>query len=225
VVTELVDGPVLSEYLQSGPLNWHFAVRVAAEIAAGLAAAHSRGIVHRDIKPANVVLTETGAKILDFGIAARVGQPDEQTDGLVPGTVAYMAPERLVGARVAPPLDVYALGVVLYRSLTGYLPWAAMTEDDMVFAHLNTAPAPMSAVDGQPAEVGQLWLSCLAKDPAQRPTAAGVALLLATTVDAQVHLPTLLKRPPRPAPVASRVFTTGLDATTSVARRASAAVD
>jgi serine/threonine protein kinase len=103
VVMELVEGPVLSDYLRSGPLNWRFAVRVVAEIAAGLAAAHSHGIVHRDIKPGNVILTEAGAKLLDFGIAARVGEPDRLPDGNIPGTAAYLAPERLDGARSRRP--------------------------------------------------------------------------------------------------------------------------
>jgi serine/threonine protein kinase, bacterial len=75
VVMELVDGMRLSDSIDRGPLNWRFAVRICAELSAGLAAAHDQGIVHRDIKPDNVVLTESGAKLLDFGIAARVGEP------------------------------------------------------------------------------------------------------------------------------------------------------
>ena len=95
LVMELVSGPLLSDYLRHGPLHPSFAVRVCAEVAAGLAAAHAQGIVHRDIKPANVILTPTGAKILDFGIAARTGDTDLRPDGLVLGTPAYIAPERL----------------------------------------------------------------------------------------------------------------------------------
>lgn len=200
VVMELVEGPLLVDYLRTGPLGWRFAVRVAAEVSAGLAAAHSHGIVHRDIKPSNVVLTPAGAKILDFGIAARAGEPDTLPDGTVLGTAAYMAPERQSGAPVAPALDLYALGVLLYRNLTARLPWPANSNEDLWHAHRHLPPEPLPAIADLPPEVVQLCLRCLEKDPAQRPTAAGLALMLAASVDAQIYLPTLLERPPQPAP-------------------------
>src|SRR5689334_13123392 len=134
VVMELVEGPLLSGYLRDGPLPPRFAVRVAAEVCAGLVAAHRQGIVHRDIKPGNVVLTPTGAKILDFGIAARTGAPDRAPDGSVEGTAAYMAPERQAGDPVAPAIDVYAVGVLLYRILTARLPWPIGTDDELPWA-------------------------------------------------------------------------------------------
>jgi len=127
VVMELLDGRLLSDHLDRAPLSWRFAARVCAELSAGLAAAHSQGIVHRDIKPANVVLTESGAKLLDFGIAARVGEVDQLPDGTVLGTSGYMAPERFGPDPLAPSVDMYGLGVLLYRALGAEIP---------IFAHL-----------------------------------------------------------------------------------------
>lgn len=203
VVMELVGGTLLTDHLRSRPMNWQFAVRVCAEVSAGLAAAHSQQIVHRDIKPANVVLTQTGAKILDFGIAARIGEPDQFADGSVPGTAAYMAPERQDRAPVAAALDLYSVGVMLYRNLTTRLPWDAATVEELWRAHRELAPRPLPVIDGLAPEVRQILASCLDKDPAARPTAAAAALILAASVDAQVYLPTLLQRPATPEPAAS----------------------
>ena len=200
VVMELVDGVLLSEHLRSRPMNWQFAVRVCAEVSAGLAAAHSQQIVHRDIKPTNIVLTQSGAKILDFGIAARVGEPDQLADGSVPGTAAYMAPERQDRGPVTAAFDMYSVGVVLYRNLTSELPWDAVTLDEMWRAHRELAPRALPSIPGLAPEVGRILASCLNKDPASRPTAAAAALLLAASVDAQVYLPTLLQRPSTPLP-------------------------
>src|SRR5690242_3416075 len=87
VVMELVEGPTLAERLARGPLAWPAAVRIAADVAAGLAAAHARGLVHRDVKPANVILTASGAKIVDFGIAAVAGaRTDGDGTGVLLGT-------------------------------------------------------------------------------------------------------------------------------------------
>jgi serine/threonine-protein kinase len=191
LVMERVQGPLLSDYLRQGPLHPGFAVRVCAEVAAGLAAAHSQGIVHRDIKPANVVLTPTGAKILDFGIAARIGEADHSPGGLVLGTPAYMAPERLDGHPVSPEADLYGLGVLLYLTLTGLIPWNESTDDGLLRAHLDTPPIPLPRIDALPPEAADTCHACLAKDPAERPTAMAAALILAASVDAQVYLPPL----------------------------------
>ena len=76
IVMELVEGQTLSEHMNAGPIDWRIGVRICAEVAAALAAAHAEHVVHRDIKPANIMLTPAGAKVLDFGIAAAVGTPD-----------------------------------------------------------------------------------------------------------------------------------------------------
>jgi serine/threonine-protein kinase len=205
LVMELVSGPLLSDYLRHGPLHPTFAIRVCAEVAAGLAAAHARGIVHRDIKPANVILTPTGAKILDFGIAARAGDADHPPDGLVLGTPAYIAPERLDSHPVSPEADMYALGVLLYLTLTGMIPWNESTDDGLLRAHLDTPPIPLPDIEGLPPEAKDTCHACLAKDPARRPTAVAAALILAASVDAQVYLPPLPVFEPPPIAVAPPV--------------------
>jgi serine/threonine protein kinase, bacterial len=213
VVMELVEGTLLSDYLEQGPLHWRFAVRICAELSAGLAAAHSHGIVHRDIKPGNVVLTETGAKLLDFGIAARVGEDDQLADGTLLGTSGYMAPERFGPNLVAPTLDMYGVGVLLYRTLTGRLPWNANTQEDLLRAQRHATPLPLPPIDGLAPEVADICLGCLDKNPVRRPTAVAAAMLLAACVGAQVYVPSPLKRPlPRPPDRAA------LDAITAAGR-------
>src|SRR5262249_26150638 len=128
IVMELLPGRTLSQLLADGALQPRVGLRVCAEVASALAAAHAEGLVHRDVKPANIVLTPNGAKVVDFGIAAAVGQPEEGgSDGPVFGTPAYLAPERLSGDAVVAASDVYALGMLLYRVLTDRLPWHVET--------------------------------------------------------------------------------------------------
>ncbi|MEV6490415.1 serine/threonine-protein kinase, partial [Actinoplanes sp. NPDC051633] len=173
VVMELNDGEsVAARVRRDGPLAWRDAVTMAAEVASALATAHARGVVHRDITPANVMLTPTGAKVVDFGISALVGQQDAAPDGSLLGTPAYLAPERLAGAPVSPATDVYALGVLLYRSLAGRLPWPAENTTEALRAHLYAEPDPVPALPGLPDEVATLCLRCLAKTPSDRPGAA-----------------------------------------------------
>src|ERR1700754_2781129 len=134
VVMELLAGEELEARLSEGPLPWRAAVEVCAEVAEALAAAHRLGIVHRDVTPSNVMMTSTGAKVLDFGIATRVGAPDEDADGETFGTPAYVAPERLDGTPAQPATDAYSLGVLLYETLTGQVPVPAETWDDLTRA-------------------------------------------------------------------------------------------
>jgi eukaryotic-like serine/threonine-protein kinase len=189
VVMELVDGRTLEDRLSRGPLPWRMALRLGAEVAAALAAAHARGLVHRDVKPANVMLTRSGAKVVDFGIAAVAGDTGEvRPGGIVLGTPAYLAPERMAGGPVRPATDVYALGVLLYRALTGTLPWQAETTTQMIKAHVYAEPSPLPPVPGLPDGVAELCLRCLAKDPEQRPTSRQVARTLAAAAGIRVPL-------------------------------------
>jgi eukaryotic-like serine/threonine-protein kinase len=181
VVMELVDGQPLDEVLAGGPLPWRRAVELCGQIASALAAVHARGLVHRDIKPANVMLTRGGAKLVDFGISAVAGDQTDDGHELL-GTPAYLAPERLDGAPTAPATDVYALGVVLYRALAGKLPWRVESTTDLLRAHCWIAPAPLPRIGGLPRDVVELCLRCLAKVPAERPTAADVARVLAASL-------------------------------------------
>ena len=176
VVMELVDGyPLARRLAGAAALPWPEAVAACADVAAALAAAHARGIVHRDVTPHNVMLTAAGAKVVDFGISALVGEVDLAPDGTLLGTPAYLAPERLAGRPVGPATDVYALGLLAYRALTGELPWHAATTAQMLRAHLYTEPAPLPPVDGLPGNLAGLVLACLAKEPADRPRAGIVA--------------------------------------------------
>src|SRR3954462_6962849 len=181
VVMELVDGESLAAVLaRSRRLPWPAAVRICAEVAAALAAAHSRGIVHRDVSPANVMLTSSGAKVVDFGISALIGENDIDPDGSLLGTPAYLAPERLEGGRLRPPPDVSAVALLIYRPLIGQRPWDVGTTTALLRAHQYTEPEPMPPVEGLPPEVDALVSGCLEKRPAGRPASAEVAQLVAS---------------------------------------------
>jgi serine/threonine protein kinase len=180
VVMELVPGLTLQERMTAGPVPPRFAMRVAAEVAAALAAAHADGLVHRDIKPANIMLPPAGVKVVDFGIAAAIkpggsGEPDVE----VLGTPAYLAPERLIDDAVEPASDVYALGVLLYRMLSGHSPWSVDTTTQMLTAHIYLDPEPLTPQPEVPGYIIALCNRCLVKDPTERPSAREAAALLA----------------------------------------------
>ncbi|MEV2237422.1 serine/threonine-protein kinase [Micromonospora sp. NPDC049891] len=178
LVMELVDGRNLADRLADGPLPWRPALRMAAEVAAALAAAHRLGVVHRDIKPGNVMLTDNGAKVLDFGIAALAGAPPpgaRPAGGALMGTPAYLAPERLSADPPHPASDVYALGALLYRTLTGDVPLPVRSWQDAVSVHANRPAVAPLRVPGLPADLAELVLACLDPDPDRRPTAGRLA--------------------------------------------------
>src|SRR6266545_4144026 len=132
---EVLDGPSLADELRTGPLPWPRALPVCADVAAGLGAAHAAGLVHRDVKPGNVMLGSTGAKLVDFGISAEIGESyDPAPDGSVLGTPAYVAPERLTSGPALAASDVYGLGLLLYRTLTGRLPWDVESRGQLLHA-------------------------------------------------------------------------------------------
>jgi serine/threonine-protein kinase len=189
IVMELVEGRTLGEHLAGGPLDWRIGVRICAEVSAGLAAAHAEHVVHRDIKPGNIMLTPSGAKVLDFGIATLAGSPDPDPHGPVMGTPAYVAPERFAGHPATPAADMFALGTLLYRCLSGRLPWTATSPTALVEAACSLDPEPLPEIGDLPPEVVDLCSRCLAREPDERPTALVTALLLAEAVDARVYVP------------------------------------
>ncbi|MFB9237801.1 serine/threonine-protein kinase [Plantactinospora siamensis] len=210
IVMELVHGETLASHLRRGALDWQIAVRVCAEVSAALAAAHLHGIVHRDVKPANILLTPAGVKVLDFGIAAVIGQRDPVADGEVVGTPAFVAPERLNGVGATPATDMYAVGVLLYLCLAGRLPWPVRADPDRPLSHVYRAPDPLPPVPGLPTDVAELCLRCLSADPSARPTGVAMALLLADAVAAQVYVPVGgLTTPPPPLSVPAQRRNTG----------------
>lgn len=184
VVMEFLDGTPLARLAATGPLPPAQALRICAQVADGLAAAHAGGLVHCNVKPGNVMITAAGAKIFDFGIAGLIGTvaPDDEPRRPIVGTAAYLAPERLVGAELAPAADVYSLGVMLYQLLTHDFPWSARTSAEMVCAHAFVEPADLPPRTGVPAGIAELYQRCLAKDPALRPSAREVAARLSAAV-------------------------------------------
>ncbi|MEL7060036.1 MAG: serine/threonine-protein kinase [Acidobacteriota bacterium] len=170
---EWVDGEDLASLLQRiGRLPTDRGVALARQLAAGLAAAHARGVLHRDLKPANILIDPDGrAKIADFGIAEGAAGADPLTLGA--GTPAYMAPELLEGGAPSPATDLYALGLVLYESCTGQYPFEALGRRELARAHRVQKPAPPSAhVDELDPRLERWILRCLEKDPEDRPASA-----------------------------------------------------
>ena len=143
-------------------------------------------LVHRDVKPSNVILSPAGAKVVDFGLAAVAGDTAESGEQVIWGTPAYLAPERLTNGEVVPASDVYALGVLLYRMLTGGPPWKADTVTQILRAHESAEPAPLPVLEGLPESVAVICLRCLAKQPTERPAAGEVATVLSDALGAGV---------------------------------------
>ena len=119
LVMELVEGETIAARLKKGPLPLEEAILYARQIAAALEAAHEKGIIHRDLKPGNIMLTRSGVKVLDFGLARLEGDQPLTGERMVMGTPAYMAPEQREGKPADARTDIYAFGLVLYEMLTG----------------------------------------------------------------------------------------------------------
>lgn len=170
VVMPLLDGTPLAERIETGPLPWPEAAAIALRLARVLMAGHARGLVHRDVTAENVLLTAAGPKLLDFGIAAWAGDPDDDR-----GTPPYVAPERLLGAPTHPAVDVYALGVLIHLMLTGRTPYPETTWEEIELA-CRTEPPPR--VPGVPNTIATLCQRCLAREPEDRPTTAQIVAAL-----------------------------------------------
>jgi serine/threonine-protein kinase len=161
------EGETLQRKLEGGPLPLPEAVRIARQIARGLAAAHQRQIVHRDVKPANVVILPDGTvKLLDFGLAKMVGATSLTRLGASPGTPAYKSPEQTRGEKVDRRSDLWALGVVLYEIVTGRQPFGGEYEQAVIYAILNETPRPLD--DSVPSELAEVIDRALAKELAAR---------------------------------------------------------
>jgi eukaryotic-like serine/threonine-protein kinase len=171
VVMELLTGETLAARLARAPLPWPEAAAIGAVVAGALIAAHASGVVHRDVKPGNVMLTPTGVKILDFGISAVTGEPDDDETGATFGTPAYVAPERLDGKPAEPATDVYGLGVLLFEMLTGQPPYPVDTWEELAAARAGGAPGLPATL---PPALRELVRRCLVDEPERRPTAVEV---------------------------------------------------
>ncbi len=185
LVMELLEGETLGHRLARGALPIDQAMRFGAEIASALQAAHRKGIVHRDLKPGNVMITKTGVKLLDFGLARAFETPikageltraptvtvakDLTAEGSIVGTVPYMAPEQLRGEETDARTDVFALGAVLYEMSTGRRAFPGNDQATLISAILTFEPPPISEVRPvSPPGLDLVVRTCIAKDPADR---------------------------------------------------------
>ena len=181
LVMELVEGDLLSQRIAQGPLEITECVRLAHQVAEGLAAAHRRGILHRDLKAENVLITPEGhAKILDFGLAKRVTDESEasltRTGGVV-GTFRAMSPEQARGQPLGPQSDLFSLGVLLYEMLTGRSPFRADAATDTLVRVCTARQMPVRELrPGVPEGLSTLVDRLLEKDPALRPQSAREAV-------------------------------------------------
>jgi serine/threonine-protein kinase len=184
-VMELLDGLDADSLLRRfGPVPPERAVHVLRQICHSLSEAQSHGLVHRDIKPANIFLCRYGeeydfVKVLDFGIVGTVrdgadASPVQTVENAIQGTPAFIAPEQAMGGELDGRADIYATGCVAYWLLTGQFVFTADSPMGLILQHAQTPPTPPSARTSQPIPraLEELVLSCLAKDPADRPQSA-----------------------------------------------------
>lgn len=191
IVMEFVDGEPLGDYLaRHRRLHWTKAVKIAIQIADGLAALHAQGIVHRDIKPDNIIYTSARprhAKLLDFGIARGMQATEEKLtqSGVLIGTPAYMAPEQLLGESASKSSDIYSLGMLLHELLYGELPFGSNTMKEIMTRLRKPAPVPQTSVSDLPiALLSLLFDDLLHMDAESRPTEANkISLALEAILD------------------------------------------
>ena len=173
IAMRYVDGTDLKSLLRrEGPLEPERAVAIASQVAEALDAAHRKGLVHRDVKPSNVLLDQEGGRehvyLADFGLTQSVSDTGP-TDGQLMGTVDYVAPEQIRGDRVDGRADVYALGCLLFETLTGTLPFSGGSDVAVVYAHLEEDPPRASERrPGLPQAVDAVFARGMAKDPGDR---------------------------------------------------------
>jgi eukaryotic-like serine/threonine-protein kinase len=180
IVMELLEGETLEQRLQTGSLTIEQVVRIGINVADALDKAHRHGVVHRDLKPGNVMLTRSGAKLLDFGIAKStepiVQHADGRTmtraltaEGTIVGTFHYMPPEQLEGREADARSDIFAFGAMLYEMLTGRRAFAGDTGAKVIAAIIASEPPPISEQrPTTPPALDRLVRTCLAKDPDER---------------------------------------------------------
>jgi Tol biopolymer transport system component len=190
LVLELIDGETLAARLSRGPLPTAEVLRIGAQVADALDRAHRAGVIHRDLKPANVMLTKSGAKLMDFGLARAApvaAAPGSSSvtmsvhtpsptiagpltaEGTIVGTFQYMAPEQLEGAEADARSDLWALGCLLHEMATGKAAFTGRSAASLISAILSSEPVPVSqAAPLSPPALDRLVGACLAKDPADR---------------------------------------------------------
>ena len=177
-----IEGKSLAARLNRGPISVEEAVRIVADMAEAMQHAHDRGIIHRDLKPANILLNRKGQSwIGDFGLARKLSASIANSD-VIAGTPSYMSPEQASGqnGRVGPASDVYSLGAILYRCLTGRAPFEGTNSLSILRQVCETEPPSLRSIDPSvPENLEKIALRSLHKDPARRyPSAAALACQL-----------------------------------------------
>lgn len=197
LVTTLVDGPTLAERIRNSPLTERETAQVGAAISRTLTYIHGRGILHRDIKPANVLLPKgdlAKPKLVDFGIAVRVGGDRMTIDGTTVGSASYLSPEQVTGGSLTPASDIYSLGLVLIQALTGKVPFPG-TGVESAMARLERDPAIPRMTS---AALGELLREMTAREPQLRPDAAAAGARLREIADGNSSRPLRLALPAPP---------------------------
>ena len=171
MVMEFVAGRTLDQVIrEGGALPWERAVSMCCNILESIQPAHNAGILHRDIKPSNIMLTPWGSiKVMDFGIARVLGTSRMTREGLMVGTLEYIAPERVTGQEADARADLYSLGVVLYELISGRLPFDNTSEFAMMRGHVQETPPPFARFNSQvPPAIEAVVMKSLAKAPGDR---------------------------------------------------------
>lgn len=186
LVTAFVDSPSLADAVTShGPLPPGRTLTLAAGLAEGLEVIHQAGVVHRDLKPSNILLADDGPRIIDFGISHAVNGPGLTRTGLVTGSPGFMSPEQAEGRPAGPASDIFSLGAVLVFAITGNEPFGAGTAPALLYRVVHSQPNTTQL----PPLMRPLVERCLAKDPAQRPTASDIVAELGSAAPQVARTP------------------------------------
>jgi hypothetical protein len=187
LAVEYIAGPSLAEVVgEHGPWPEQPARTLLAGLGAGLVHLHGLGLVHRDLKPGNVLLTADGPRIIDFGVSRVLDSSTITQTGQLLGSPGFMSPEQALGTEKAgPPIDIFALGALMCYTLTGASPFGAGQTPAIVYRVVHEPPS----LDGVPGSLRYLIADCLAKDPADRPTAQEVLDRLGSPARATGWLP------------------------------------